>query len=157
MSGSGQTDLYYEAHITVEPYEATAWTKETEETVRRVYGFRVAEFLLFKGTQPPKAFFTARSQSYQDLVARTLGATSQLAAAGLKVLRYKIEDTLMDSRDQGDVLGVGLYQAPVAQDPPKEPVQAVWTAGSPAASVSPKDALSGALAALLGQPPVSGE
>jgi hypothetical protein len=90
------TNLYFECHITLEPTEDNPLLLKV---VARDHGFRVAKFLMKKGeTLEPDDFLTSRSQSYADLETRMYDCIESLKATGFKVTRYKIENTLLDSR-----------------------------------------------------------
>lgn len=89
------TDLYFEAHITIEPVTPTQ--KITIGVIGRRHGFRMATFLLKKGSQAvPDDFFTGRGTDYDALLEKTLYLVDYLQEMGIKVKRYKIENTLLD-------------------------------------------------------------
>lgn len=89
------TDLYFEAHITIEPVTPTQ--KITLGVIGRRHGFRMATFLLKKGSQAvPDDFFTGRGTDYDALLEKTLYLVDYLQSVGIKVKRYKIENTLLD-------------------------------------------------------------
>jgi hypothetical protein len=91
------TKLYYESHITIEP----VFDERLEQfrDLSKLYNFHVATFL-FKphSDKPLKDFSSSRSTSYTAIVNRTVHCVEALQKAGFKVLRYKIEDTLVDSK-----------------------------------------------------------
>lgn len=97
------TNLYYEAHITVEP----VFDEELDrmKSLVRQHGFRVADLLMKKrvADTPTRSaydtFCTARSENYDDIYSRTLNCVKLLGENGFRVWRYKIEDTLLDVRD----------------------------------------------------------
>ena len=106
------TDLYFEAHITTDPIPsdtddalARAWVILHAGQVR---GFRVADLLMRKGDawvpHTADAFFSTRSNSYPDVIERTREFVAWLARAGVKVRRFKIENTLVDVRHDGSFL-----------------------------------------------------
>lgn len=93
--------LYYEAHLTVEPgqgsfdefrqtYQSASWRVSTfsEDDVDNIVG---------------KWFITSRAESQQQMIAMVRDMRADLEAAGLTVLRAKIEDTVLDTK-HGDVL-----------------------------------------------------
>lgn len=94
------TDLYFEAHITTDPVDTDRW----DEFLGLVdtYDFRVADLWMHKGEeiQPWKmdAFCSGRGGHYDDLFGRMKAIIDRCTAMGIKVRRYKIENTLLDSR-----------------------------------------------------------
>jgi len=62
------------------------------------YDFRVADFAMLVNEEIPKAFISARDESYSRLVKRMIAVIKVLQLDNFKVLRYKIEDTILDSR-----------------------------------------------------------
>lgn len=99
------SDLYYECHVTVDT-EFAKGHLDLFTKISEMYDFRVASFLMFIHNGEPKAFTTGRAKSRAEIEMRMLGICRALKANGFKVLRYKIEDTLLDSKQQGDVMGV---------------------------------------------------
>ncbi len=103
------SDLYYEAHITIDPVFGLD-LKDAKDFCE-IYGFKVADLLMKKRAEdtPERSqydtFATGHSQNYLDLGIRMQGCIKHLQGQGYKVRRYKIEDTLMDSRSK-DVLGL---------------------------------------------------
>lgn len=99
--------IYYEAHVTIEPVFDSSLTQFVE--LCSFQGFRVAELLMKKrSTDKPErskydSFCTARSDSYDDIVERTLALVKSLEKSGYKVWRYKVEDTLLDSNFNDDI------------------------------------------------------
>jgi hypothetical protein len=99
--------LYYECHITVEPvFEET---REELSTIAKPFGFRLAELLMQKNREhdPIRStydtFMTAHSKNYEDIFQRMKNCVAAIEAEGFKVWRYKIEDTLFDTK-HGDKL-----------------------------------------------------
>lgn len=96
------TDLYYEAHITIEPVFDDRL--ETFKKIASAYRFRVAELLMQKrSSDTPErsqydSFCTGRSNDYTDLHDRMALMMIELKAENFHVWRYKIEDTILDSR-----------------------------------------------------------
>jgi hypothetical protein len=108
---NGTARLYYEAHITVEPLDERMPLYATFVELCRRYDFRPAEFLLVKPFgNPPDAFASARSTDLAALVQRVRSLGKALVAANIEVWRYKVEDTLFDSRKDGDQLDVGFVE-----------------------------------------------
>lgn len=101
---SDKSDLYYECHITFEPVNLPERAKLKE--ICEEFGFRVATFIMEKDSPIPDAFASARAVSYATIVMLMVAVVATLNAAGFKVKRYKIENTLLDTNKQGDVLGI---------------------------------------------------
>jgi hypothetical protein len=102
MGGTGLARLYYEAHITVEPYELGGDLDKTMQVACDMWDMRVSTFLMVDPTgERPRAFTSLRGRAYNDVYERMRLAVSFLKANGHTVLRYKIEDTLFDSK-RGD-------------------------------------------------------
>jgi hypothetical protein len=99
--------LYYEAHITIEPVFDER-LKAFQECAP-LYGFRVADLLMQKRSSDTAersqydTFATGRHQHLVALKIKMLALINWLNDNGYKVWRYKIEDTLIDSRYE-DVL-----------------------------------------------------
>jgi hypothetical protein len=101
-----KSQRYYEAHVTIDPVEGEE--RMSFETCCRCHGFRPADLLMTKsaGKLEPwdgDAFCTARHEDYVTIVNMTRYLVERLMDCGFKVRRFKIEDTLLDSR-----LGDGL-------------------------------------------------
>jgi hypothetical protein len=93
-----KSKLYYEVHVTIYPpliSEVELLIKEAE-----TYGFRMAKlFKVSDGTGHNKdAFFTTRGEEYSDVYSRMVVFIQRLGAMGFIVQRFKIEDTLLDSK-----------------------------------------------------------
>lgn len=97
------SDLYYECHVTVDP-EFAKKHLELFAKISDMYNFRISSFLMFVDHGEPKAFTTARGTDMTDIQTRMESLCKALKVNGFKVLRYKIEDTLLDSRHQGDTM-----------------------------------------------------
>lgn len=98
--------LYYESHITIEPVFGSKL--ETFKEIAFLHGFRVAKLLMDKGELSTKdSFCTSRGDIYDELCVRTHDCVQELQEHGFVVFRYKIEDTLIDSRifDKFQILG----------------------------------------------------
>lgn len=97
-----QSWSYYESHVTIEP----VYDKRLElfgEVCQR-HGFRVAKLLMktrevdnFERS-PYDSFCTSRSGQFDEMKQRMIALINDLDENGFKVWRYKIEDTLLDSR-----------------------------------------------------------
>jgi hypothetical protein len=96
-----QNSLYYESHITIEPvFEARL---ELFKSIAKKHNFRVAELLMVKQNKPSgpsqtDSFCTSRSKDYSKIVNDTYAMVQDLQLSGFDVWRYKIEDTLLDSK-----------------------------------------------------------
>ena len=104
--------LYYEAHITIEPVfgERLAEAKLICEDG----AFRIAELLMRKRQEDSAerskydTFATSSGGNLLDIGIRLRKTVLRLQENGFKVWRYKIEDTLMDSKIKDELnLGVG--------------------------------------------------
>tara|TARA_R110000772_G_scaffold66361_2_gene147915 strand:- start:10954 stop:11436 length:483 start_codon:yes stop_codon:yes gene_type:complete len=102
-------DLYLEAHVTIEPVFGERLDLATEIGAR--YKFKPAKLFMQKdrAVTPERSdkdtFLTGHGQSKKDMEIRTRAVVSDLLAAGFAVWRYKVEDTLYDSRN-ADIFGL---------------------------------------------------
>lgn len=87
--------LYYEAHITLDPYEGE--DLELLKEVCAVSGFR----------STVDSFCTGRHKDLIELHSRTLELLRALNARGFILRRYKIESALLDSKisDEWGIFG----------------------------------------------------
>jgi hypothetical protein len=88
---------YFEAHITVEPHPEHTFEELAEmcrEFEWKASRFEVDEVDDIAG----KWFMSARDTNYLRLFHRTQGMVYSLGQADTEVLRYKIEETLIDSK-----------------------------------------------------------
>lgn len=90
------SNLYYESHITIDP--VFGQDLENFKKLCNDYDFRVAKLLMEKTPSVKDSFCTSRSNLYTDIVSRTIDLVKDLQESGFKVRRYKIEDTLVDSK-----------------------------------------------------------
>lgn len=94
--------LYYEAHITIEPVFGPRLVQAQE--LASAFNFRVAELLMQKDRQdtPERSskdtFMTGHGKSLRDMNQRIVGLVRSLQEHGFQVWRYKLEDTVFDSR-----------------------------------------------------------
>lgn len=96
------TRLYFEAHITVRPFEGADWdefVKTASANDCRASRFEVDEVDHYDGAW----FLSARSRDYDELFALISGAKQGLVMQGYEFIRAKIEDTLFDTK-HGDEL-----------------------------------------------------
>lgn len=98
--------LYYEAHVTIDPVPEDK--RLAVQTLADPFGCKLAKLLMQKG-QPSNldTFMTCHGKDLGQMESRVAGLVRRLQAVGLNVRRYKIEDTLMDSRNE-DELGLGV-------------------------------------------------
>lgn len=95
-----KSDLYYEAHITIEPVFDE--TLKTVSNICRKHSFHIADLLMQKRKEdkPERSkydtFATTRGVYYDDIVSRTQSCVNELLDNGFSVWRYKIEDTMLD-------------------------------------------------------------
>lgn len=105
-----ESALYFECHVTIEPpsneFGQRAPLISVLEAISRDHGFRVSTFEMFTKNEAPKVFTSARDKSYASISTRMCRFIRALNTAKFKVLRYKIEDTLIDSNKQGDFLAI---------------------------------------------------
>jgi hypothetical protein len=101
--------LYYEVHITIEPV-----FDEQLEQVRKLgqsMNFKVADLLMKKRKDDTETrsqydtFMTAHCKTMNDAIISIVNVCNELKLQGFKVWRYKIEDVIIDSRNQ-DVLRI---------------------------------------------------
>lgn len=99
--------LYYECHVTIAPVFGDQL--ELVEGIAKQHGFKVAKLLMQKRKEdtPNRSkydtFMTGHAKEYNDIFNRMSGIIHTLKDAGHEVYRYKIEDTLFDSK-HGDKL-----------------------------------------------------
>jgi len=101
--------LYYEAHITIDPVfdERRAFAGD----LAAQNNFRLAKLIMRKreadDEQPAQddTFMTGHGTDLDDIRDRTRAVVKRLQVFGFKVRRYKIEDTILDSRSH-DELGL---------------------------------------------------
>lgn len=91
---------YYESHVTLKP--VFSYELERLKLIAEMYDFRVAELLLKRedGTEElsqKDSFCSAKSENLEDICNRTKLFVQKLNHE-FEVIRYKIEDTLLDSR-----------------------------------------------------------
>lgn len=94
--------LYYEAHITIPPLEADQIADVDQLCAAQ--GWRRSTFEMHKDGLVPNAFVSARHVNRDTIVCMVHSMVCNLRAMGYKILRWKIEDTLLDS-SKGDTLG----------------------------------------------------
>jgi len=96
-----ESKLYYESHITIDPVFDEQLKRVSE--IAFTFGFKVAELIMRKGgTHKEDSFMTSRHKQYDVMVQRTTYCIRNLQKEGFVVRRYKIEDTMVDSRINDD-------------------------------------------------------
>jgi hypothetical protein len=87
---------YYEAHVTLDP------VGERRAEVEEIAGhqrFRLAKLLMDKGVPSQlDTFMTGHDHDLESMRSRVAQTVKALQRAGFVVRRYKIEDTVLDSR-----------------------------------------------------------
>ena len=97
--------LYYECHVTLDPVPEVVRDYVTNICSR--YGFKLAKLLMQKGGPSDiDTFCTAHDTEYEPLLVNMIKLIKALQRLGYTVRRYKIEDTLLDSRPEKDPLGL---------------------------------------------------
>ena len=90
--------LYFEIHITIAPDFDRL---DEAQKLAKACGFHMGDLLLMKREDERShkdMFFTARAPTYKEAKHLTRGFAMLLTASGFSVIRYKIEDTVLDSR-----------------------------------------------------------
>ena len=93
---------YFESHVTIDP----VFDNERDEvaTIAVQHGFKLAKLLMQKRKEdtPEQSkhdtFMTGHGKQSGDITERTIALVKDLQAHKYKVRRYKIEDTVLDSR-----------------------------------------------------------
>ena len=98
---SNRAALYYESHVTINPVPEEQ--RHVIEELGKPFKFKLAKLLMEKsnGTRLPSTidtFMTAHGMELDDMRDRVIGLVNSLNKNGFTVRRYKIEDTICDSR-----------------------------------------------------------
>lgn len=102
-----QAELYFEAHITIEPVFDER--RDVAAKIAQTFNFRLADLLMKKRAAETEqrsdkdTFMTGHSRSLSDITVRITGCVRALQGAGFTVWRYKIEDTVLDSRTKDEL------------------------------------------------------
>lgn len=89
--------LYYEAHITLDLVPEVE--RPQLEVVLVECRFKLAKLLMQKGSPSMlDTFATGHGKDLEEIITRTAMTVHLLRSLGYVVRRYKIEDTVMDSR-----------------------------------------------------------
>lgn len=105
MVGRTTTDLYFEAHVTIEPVLEGLAAGHLKFLVEK-WKFKVADLLMQKRNEdtPERSkfdtFCSSRDKNYGRILSRTIGLIEDLKENGFKVWRYKIENTVVDSKTE---------------------------------------------------------
>jgi len=101
------SDLYYDCHVTIDPV-----FDESRDILRELihpFGFKLAKLAMKKSKggswedSKLDTFFTAHGKNYSDLQQRMVDCIRTVKSNGYAVRRYKIENTIIDSRGE-DIL-----------------------------------------------------
>lgn len=104
--------LYFEAHVTLAPVFGAE--RQRAEEIAGYYQFKLAKLVMLKDQGPDQesrrdTFMTGHGNWLPSIEARLKGLIAHLKREYFTVLRYKVEDTILDSRSE-DVWG--LLSAP---------------------------------------------
>lgn len=105
-SSADEVPLYLESHVTIEP--VFDYRRDDAAAIAREFKFRLAELLMKKDRDATEVrsdkdtFMTGHSKSRSDIEYRTRALVLRLKECGFTVWRYKVEDTLVDSKHGGD-------------------------------------------------------
>lgn len=103
------SDLYYECHVTIDPVFGDE--REKLNKIVTPFGFKLAKLAMKKdrgdnwNESQLDTFFTAHSKRYSDLQLKMTDCIRAAQEHGFVIRRYKIEDTIIDSRSD-DVLNL---------------------------------------------------
>jgi len=88
----------YESHVTVNP-PASENERKTLEEFAINHQFRLSRLFMQKDMPSTEdAFMTGHGTCYEDIILRTAALVSEMRDSGYVVRRYKIEQTLVDSK-----------------------------------------------------------
>lgn len=88
---------YYEAHVTLDP--VFGFQRDRADRIATECKFKLAKLFMVKGiAHDGDTFLTAHGKELWEIKARTEDVVHALRGAGFVVRRYKIEDTVLDSR-----------------------------------------------------------
>jgi hypothetical protein len=94
--------MKYECHVTTNYIEPGTLRHAALSRIAFAHGFRVARLFLAKGSESNlDTFMTAHSDSYSLIESRMRSVCSALNEDNFTVIRFKIEEILLDSR-RGD-------------------------------------------------------
>jgi hypothetical protein len=117
---------YFECHITIEPvFEDELGVVSA---LAREHGFRPAKLLMQKrkNDTPERSkydtFLTGRSYDYYDLTSRMVKTIDLIQEIGVIVWRYKVEETMFDSRYNDLYNLLDRTRIPWSELEPRDPV-----------------------------------
>lgn len=94
--------LYHEIHVTIAYFEVSDPGLEDLRTWASSKGWRMGDLLLARGGGTERSrkdlFFTARAPSYDTAETLMQRFMEDLRDEGFEAIRYKIEDTVLDSK-----------------------------------------------------------
>lgn len=99
--------LYYEAHVTIDPVFDDL--RDVAEFYALKNRFNLAKLIMVKSMpgidklSQKDTFMTARGTNLHEISHRTIALVNDLKAAGFRIRRYKIEDTIIDSREKDEL------------------------------------------------------
>lgn len=99
---SNTADHYFEAHVTIEPIFDDRLEMASQLALKNK--FKIATLLMQKREEdtPTRSkydtFMTGHGKQLDDIQSRVKALVEELRANNFTVWRYKIEDTVMDSR-----------------------------------------------------------
>lgn len=93
--------LYYEAHVNFARNADTELAGAKLEA--ELPNWKLATFEMHKDREPT-GFITGRHKSLVEIKRQTLAVVCKLREWGFEVLRWKIEDTVLDSKHGDDIM-----------------------------------------------------
>jgi len=94
---NNQAKHYFEAHVTIDPVVGA--DRDNVEEIAHCNQFKLARLLMARGLPSTlDTFMTGHATQLDLLTLRLRSLVASLRASGYKVRRYKIEDTVLDSR-----------------------------------------------------------
>lgn len=93
---------YFEAHVTIDPVHGK--DRCNVDDISRANHFKLAKLFMVKGVEASEdTFITGHAIELDLLTLRLRSLVASLQASGYVVRRYKIEDTVLDSRIQDEL------------------------------------------------------
>ena len=127
-TSTDRSRLYYEAHVTI-PALSPQQASQVDLLCRQLE-WRRSTFELHAGGLTPHAFVSCRDVSRTAILQRVTHMVQSLVRLGCTVLRYKVEDTLLDSK-AGDTL------LPPADITSEDPRHGIYSPDAPAQEPAP--------------------